>query len=259
MVNLKKYNVLLQHFVLFLTFTLFLSCSQQKFYVSKIEGKQIGVTTAQLQKPEIEDFIKPYRENIDKDLNTILAYCTETLDKSKGEWQTNIGNLLADVTLQKSNLIFEKREKKPISFCLLNHGGIRAMIPKGDVTTRAAFEVMPFENSAVVIALHAAQINEIAQYIIKEKKPHPLAGMTFTISKNGNPENILIQGQPLTNNTIYYVVTSDYLANGGDNMVFFKNSSQRFDLDYKLRNILIDYFKEVDTIPLIANKRIIVE
>ena len=72
MVNLKKYNVLLQHFVLFLTFTLFLSCSQQKFYVSKIEGKQIGVTTAQLQKPEIEDFIKPYRENIDKDLNTIL-------------------------------------------------------------------------------------------------------------------------------------------------------------------------------------------
>ena len=259
MVNLKKYNVLLQHFVLFLTFMLFLSCSQQKFYVSKIEGKQIGVTTAQLQKPEIEDFIKPYRENIDKDLNTILAYCTETLDKSKGEWQTNIGNLLADVTLQKSNLIFEKREKKPISFCILNHGGIRAMIPKGDVTTRAAFEVMPFENSAVVIALHAAQINEIAQYIIKEKKPHPLAGMTFTISKNGNPENILIQGQPLTNNTIYYVVTSDYLANGGDNMVFFKNSSQRFDLDYKLRNILIDYFKEVDTIPLIANKRIIVE
>ena len=31
-------------------------------------------------------------------------------------------------------------------------------------------------------------------------------------------------------------------------MVFFKKGIQKFDLDYKLRNILIDYFTEVDTI-----------
>jgi hypothetical protein len=30
-------------------------------------------------------------------------------------------------------------------------------------------------------------------------------------------------------------------------------------LDYKLRNILIDYFKEVDTIPVVNDVRITVE
>jgi regulator of replication initiation timing len=43
--------------------------------------------------------------------------------------------------------------------------------------------------------------------------------------------------------TIYYVGTNDYLSNG-DNMNFFKKGVQKFDLQYKLRNILIDYFKE---------------
>jgi hypothetical protein len=42
-------------------------------------------------------------------------------------------------------------------------------------------------------------------------------------------------------------------------MEFFKKGTQKFDLDYKLRNILIDYFKEVDTIPVINDVRINVE
>jgi hypothetical protein len=58
----------------------------------------------------------------------------------------------------------------------------------------------------------------------------------------------------LDKNKIYYVVTSDYLVNGGDNMLFFKKSVEKYDLDYKLRNIIIDYFKENKVIK--ANKDI---
>ena len=58
---------------------------------------------------------------------------------------------------------------------------------------------------------------------------------------------------------LYYVATNDYLSNGGDNMNFFKKSVQKYDLDYKLRNVLIDYFKEVDTIPVIKDVRVSVE
>ena len=42
-------------------------------------------------------------------------------------------------------------------------------------------------------------------------------------------------------------------------MNFFKKAVQKYDLDYKLRNILIDYFKQVDTIPVINDVRITVE
>jgi len=259
MVNLKNYNGVLKLFVIFLTFFLVASCGKQNYQVSKIEGKRITITDKEKQDPQIENYIKPYREHINKDLDSVLAYCPETLDKSNGKWQTTIGNLMADVTLRRGNTVFMAREKKNIDLCILNHGGIRSILPKGNVTARTAFEIMPFENSLVVIALKGEQIFEMVDYFIATKKPHPLSGITFTIGKGNVSKNILVQGKPVENETIYYVATNDYLSNGGDNMDFFKKGTQKFDLDYKLRNILIDYFKEVDTIPVIKDVRISVE
>ena len=259
MVNLKKYNGVLKLFVIFLTFFLSVSCSKKNYYVTKIEGKQIAITDKEQQNPQFENFIKPYREHIDQDLNSVLAYCPQTLDKSTGKWQTSIGNLLADITLQRGNTIFMAREKKNIDLCILNHGGIRAILPKGNVTTRTAFEIMPFENSLVVVALKGEQIFEMVDYFIATQKPHPLAGITFTISKDNSAKNVLIQGKPVEKDAVYYVATSDYLSNGGDNMNFFKKGVQKYEVDYKLRNILIDYFKEVDTIPFKNDVRVSVE
>ncbi|MEO8239542.1 MAG: 5'-nucleotidase [Flavobacterium sp.] len=256
MVKLKKYNGFLKLFVIFLTLFFIISCSQKNYNLTRIEGKQIEITEKDAQTAEIENFIAPYRNHINKDLDSILAYSPETLDKSIGKWQTNIGNLIADVCLERGNIVFRSREKKEIDLCLLNHGGIRAILPKGNVTTRTAFEIMPFENNLVVLALKGQQILEMTSYIIKEKKPHPLSGMTFTITKDNTAKNILIQGKPLDNNKIYYVATNDYLANGGDSMNFFLKNTQEFDLNYKLRNVLIDYFKEVDTIPIPKDIRV---
>jgi 2',3'-cyclic-nucleotide 2'-phosphodiesterase (5'-nucleotidase family) len=259
MVNLKKYNGVLKLFVIFLTLFFVVSCSKQNYYITKIEGKRIPITEKENQIPEIENFIKPFREHINKDLDSILAYCPETLDKSSGDWQTTIGNLMADVTLKRGNIVFNAREKKNIDICLLNNGGIRSILPKGNVTARTAFEIMPFENSLVVVVLKGEQILELVDYFIATKKAHPIAGLTFTIDKNNHAKNILVQGKVLNSETLYYVGTNDYLSNGGDNMNFFKKGVQKFDLDYKLRNILIDYFKEVDTIPVINDVRITVE
>ena len=256
MVNLKNYTLVFKQFVLLLTFLFVVSCGQQHYSVTKVEGKKIGITENQVSNPEIDAYIKPYREHIESELSTVLAYCPETLDKSKGEWQTNIGCFYADITLEKCNPIFQSREKKSIDLCILNHGGIRTIIPKGNVTARNAFEVMPFENSAAVVALNGEQIQEMVNYIISEKKPHPLSGIKFTITKDNVSKDILVQGKPLENNKIYYVATNDYLANGGDNMLFFKKGTQRFDLEYKLRNILIDYFKDVDTLKINNDIRI---
>ncbi|WP_369012877.1 5'-nucleotidase C-terminal domain-containing protein [Flavobacterium anhuiense] len=256
MVKLKKYNGFLKLFVIFLTLFSISSCSTKNYKLTKIEGKQLPVSEKAGETAEIENFIKPYRDHINKDLDNVLAYCPETLDKSTGKWQTGIGSLMADVCVQRGNIVFNAREKKNIDVCLLNHGGIRAILPKGNVTTRTAFEIMPFENSLVVMALKGDQLLDIASYIIKEKKPQPLSGMTFTITKDNKAKDIMVQGKPLDLNKTYYVATNDYLANGGDSMTFFAKSTQKFDLNYKLRDVLIDYFKEVDTVVAPKNIRI---
>jgi 2',3'-cyclic-nucleotide 2'-phosphodiesterase (5'-nucleotidase family) len=242
MVKLKNYNVVIKTFVLLLTFTVLTACSEKRYVVTRIEGKQIGITDTPKEADDLntsittkfETFIKPYRENIDKDLSLVLAHAPETIDKS-GEWQTPMGNFLSDITLEKSNQLFQQREEKSIDICLLNHGGIRTIISKGDITARNAYEIMPFENRAIVVALSGEQIIEMVNYIIKEKKPHPLKGMTFTIDKNNQPKDIIINDKPLDLERLYFVVTSDYLVNGGDNMTFFKKNVQLYDLDYKLR------------------------
>ena len=259
MILSKKYNTSLLRFVLFLTLAGATACGPEKLRNTTIEGKKIPITADYAATQSIDSFVKPFREHIDKDLDSVLAYSPETLDKSKpiGKWQTTIGNLMADVTLDKADKVFMARENRHVDVCLLNHGGIRAIIAKGNVTARTAFEIMPFENSLVVIALKGEQMVEIANYIAKEKKPHPLAGMEIHLDKQGTVIALTVQGKPVEAGKIYNVATSDYLSNGGDSMDFFKKAVATYDLDYKLRNLFIDYFKEVDTLPVIRTERII--
>lgn len=251
----KKPLQLFLYFRFYFLIVLFTACSSPKFRVSKIAASAYKIEQEYPSNAKIDSFIKPYHDKIDADLNKVLAFAPQTLDK-KGEWQTTIGNLIATLTLDKSNSVFEQRTHHKIDFCILNSGGIRSIIPKGEVTLKTAYEIQPFENSAVVLELKGDVVLEIINYIIKEKKPHPVAGISFTIDRNNQPQNILIQDKIFDVNQNYYVVTSDYLSNGGDRMDFFSKRTNEFNLDYKLRNMIIDYFTEVDSLPVLRDIRI---
>lgn len=260
MVKVKKLKLCLHYFVILLTLSIFLSCSSGIYKKIDTQSSLININDSLSADNNLEAFITPYRNHITKDLDSVLAHNPITQDKSKGKWESNIGNLLADITLKLSAPIFKNRENKQIDFCMLNNGGIRSIIPAGNVTTRTAFEIMPFENSVIIIGLTGLEVKELATYMIKEKKAHPLAGITIhTNSDFTEIKKIKINDIDIVDNQIYYVATSDYLANGGDRMTFFKNSTIKYDLDYKLRKLFIDYFKSVDEIPNITTKHIITE
>ena len=149
----------MKHFGLILTlFTLSLTTNAQNV-VTEIHGKQVRVDASVGLKQEYEDLIAPYKQQINKDLDKILAYNPQLLDKTKGnQFQSNIGDLFAQVTLDKANKVFTEREKKLADIAILNNGGIRAVIPMGNVTARSAFEVMPFENGAVILEVKGQTI-----------------------------------------------------------------------------------------------------
>lgn len=258
MVKLKKYNGLLRLFVLFLTFIFFFSCQSKRLGITKIEGKEIKLITDYPEDSLIKKIIAPYKDSLDKDLSIVLAHCPETIDKT-GEWQTPMGNYFADVSFLKANELMQSSYQLPVDLVLLNSGGIRTIIPKGDVTARNAYEIMPFENNLSVLELKGDQLLELLAYFISEHKPHPIAGITFTIAKNQQPTHINIQGKAFDPNASYRVATNDYLANGGDNMIFFKKALQRYDLHFKLRDVLIEHFKAADTIRAAKDQRVFIE
>lgn len=255
----KNTKLLYTIFVTTLTLLTVTSCKTKNYHNYLVEGKKIEINKNYSSNENIEAYIAPYRKHIDADLDSVLSYCPETLDKSKGEWQTNIGNFMADACMELANPVFIKQQNKQINIILLNSGGIRSIIPKGNITKRNAFEVMPFENSLIVVALKGTQIKALAAHIINEKKPHPLSGLKIVLNSNNEILNILYKEQPINDDSIYYVGTSDYLSNGGDNMTFFLKNEGTFDLNYKIRNVLIDYFYKHQTLEASNSPRIIKE
>ena len=194
---------------------------------------------------------------MNKDLDSVLASAPVTFDRTKGRFQSNIGNMMADVCLDAANTILKKRGETLADVCLLNYGGIRNIIPAGPVSARSAYEVMPFENQLVVVDLKGAQLTQLVNYFEKDGKNHPFAGMQLIFNEKGGLLHALIHGQPIEASKTYRVVTSDYLANGGDNMTFFEMHHGRYEIDYKIRHVLIDYFKSVDVLTHELDERVI--
>lgn len=238
----------------------FLSLSwacKTEVHLNKIEGQQINISDSLAIDQEIEDFIKPYREHVNKNLDSVLAYAVNTYSKKDGEFNTAIGNMMADAIYEQANPVFKSRTGEDIDFVLLNHGGIRAIISKGNITTRTAYEVMPFENSTVVVKLKGAQVKELIKYLVIDKRAHPISKLKIVLDNDGNLKSAGLNGKPLDYSKTYNVATNDYLYNGGDSMDFFKTNDSLYVLDYKIRNVLIDYFTKIDTLNPIRDDRFI--
>ena len=233
--------------LLLITVLAFVSC-ERHMYVEKVVGKQININDSLPSDPAIEAYVKPYRENIEKDLNEVLTYSDGNYTKTDGKYNTAIGNLIADAAYEESNPIFKARTGKDIDFVMLNHGGIRSDLPKGPITKRNVYELMPFENAMVVTELKGEQIKELLAYLVGVKRAHPISHLQIVMDKNGNLDHANVNGEPIDYNRTYNVATNDFLYDGGDHMYFFKKGINFVPLDYKIRNILLDHFKKVDTL-----------
>lgn len=258
-----KYNNLpKQYFYLLIvgiTAHLITGCTTKKYTNTKINTAYIEVSNTIETNNDIDFFLKPYREHITNDLSKVLAYNPQDLDKASDRWQNPMTNFYADAILETGAPIFNQRTSKKIDFCLLNYGGIRATIAKGDITTRTAYDIMPFENNAIVLGLKGETVYELANFIVQNKVAHPLSGIEIIVDKDQLIKDIKINNQSIDKNETYYVITNDYLAKGGDKMNFLLKATENHSLDYKLRNMFIAYFTKIDTLNPSVQPRIIFE
>lgn len=232
-----------------------ISCKKEGIYLQKIEGNQINISDSLATDKNINAIIKPYREHLNTNLDSILAYAVKTYSKKDGEYNTAIGNMMADAVYKASNPIFRNRTGEDIDFVVLNHGGIRSIISKGYVSKRTAFQIMPFENSVVVVKLKGLQIKALIDYLVKAQRAHPIAELQLVLNADNTLNSASINAISIDFSKTYNVATNDYLYNGGDRMDFFKTNDGLYVLDYKIRNILIDHFTKIDTLnPVIDNR-----
>ena len=241
-------------FVIITTFCL-LSCKQSAVELKEIKANQIKTDSLITNNDSISQFIAQYRDYLNKQLDSVLTVTSADLTKNDGELESSLGNLMADISFEQAQAIFNKRYEKHIDFVLLNHGGIRAPIPKGNVTSRNAFEVMPFENELVVVELTPEKIDDLLNYLAKTKKAHPISNLELRIARDKDEvQHVSINAEAFYEKN-YFVLTTDYLQQGGDKMTFFANPVNLYKTDYKLRNAMIDYFKNTDSLAVKLDKR----
>ena len=186
------------------------------------------------------DEIQVYKDSIDLKLDRIVGYseglCTKT-DFNKINFNSSLGNLVADILFTQSDSIFNKQEGKKIDFVLQNHGGIRSSLFKGDIKLTDIYKILPFENEIVIIEVLGETVEEIITFLRKEINPHPISGISIGTDK------ALIKGKLIDPSKKYYISTNDYLLNGGDNMFFLEKNSRVYRLGYSLRDAFINFTK----------------
>lgn len=253
--KLKIYTLLAFCYLL----NLFQSCKKSpELSLQKVQSSTISIAQTTKSDSSISAFIAPYKSRVDKEMDSVLAYSPKSLSKNDTKYNTAIGNMMADAVFEMANPIFKSRTGYPFNAVLLNHGGIRSSLSQGDITTRTAYQLMPFENEVVVVELSGRQMKELFTYL-SSGKAHPISGLQIILDKEGQLKDTRIQGQTILDNETYFIATSDYLQKGGDNMTFLGKPVSILSLDYKIRNLLIDYFKKQDTIAPVRDNRFIKE
>ena len=242
----------LKLFLCFIVLIVLSACATSMSQVlTLIKAKNIPIDENSPQEATIENFIAPYRQHVDNEMNKVLAQNAQDLVKDRNNPPLNapITNFFADAVYETVAPYYKQRTGQTIDFVLLNFGGIRSDLPKGDITMGSAYNLMPFENEMVVLTMSGEKVQELADYLIKHRLPHPLSKQVqLQITHDGKITHFTIHGKPFNPKATYLVATSDYLMYGGDAMYFFSNPLKTDMLDYKVRNVLIDYFTKIDTL-----------
>ena len=172
----------------------------------------------------IYNTIIPYKTKLDSQMNAVI--CHSTVEMSKKKPESLLGNWTSDVCLEMAQDMYED----DIDLGFFNTGGLRSPIPLGDITKRDLYKLMPFENELVVLELNKTEMLDLKAY--------------FNLT-GGQP--VAFTDDFSLNDSLFLVLTTDYLANGGDKMKFFKYKTQH-KVGIKMRDALINYCLKKDTI-----------
>jgi 2',3'-cyclic-nucleotide 2'-phosphodiesterase (5'-nucleotidase family) len=192
----------------------------------------------------ISAILTPYKSGMDSIMNVVIGTTTAAMPKEREKSETLLGNFVADVVLNSGNNAYTKTETTPAQVCILNNGGLRSSLPQGKITRGNIFELMPFENEIVVVTISGKKMFELLKYVAASGGV-PVAGMKMGIKADRTPGNVLIQGVTFDSTKTYKIITSDYLANGGDKMSFLKDPIKIETTGLKIRDAIIEHFQEL--------------
>lgn len=221
---------------------MFTSChfSKSGDGVSKVKGEMIEMNSewdANSDK-EAMDILQPYKDSIHNKMDEVIGKSAMKMEKGKPEGL--LSNLVAEVIRQSAKKVIDG----PADMGLVNMGGLRNILPEGDITVSTIYEILPFENSLCVMTMKGSDMRSLFKSIAS-LGGEGVSGIRLEITKDGALEKATIDGKEIDDNRTYTVATIDYLADGNGRMDAFLNATNRVCPDgATLRSIFLEYVKQ---------------
>ena len=191
-----------------------------------VTSKNIPVSTEQRAANAVDSMVAPYKLQLDEEMSRKVAVAEVNFINERVNG--NLGNLVTDYLLAQ-----------PIAggpsdaVCLLNFGGLRSTLNKGDISLGDVYKLLPFDNYLVYVKLKAETAEEMKNWIVTAGG-HPFSG--FYIEKGkllGKDKKSWPAGD-------FWVLTNDYLLNGGDNAAFFENKVEVIQTNLLIRDVFLE-------------------
>lgn len=196
-----------------------------------IEPSRAPITPQIKSSSDTEEIIKPYRDSMSGIMSEVIAQADTNFIAQRPS--SNLMNWVADaIFIQQTQTV---RLATP-AICLLNTGGIRSSLEKGELTLGDFYKLMPFDNTVVWIEMPIEALDDIAVYISRTGG-EPISNCR--IEKGKLKLNSMREGAKS-----FIVITSDYLANAGDKMDFLKKGKIVNQTGKLMRDVLIDHAKQ---------------
>ena len=115
------------------------------------------------------------------------------------------------------------RRTAQADFGIQNHGGIRTALPAGKLTFGQVYQALPFDNFVVRIHRTGRQLTDLVRAALTRpaEAQLALAGLTWIPDSGADLGKLLHHdGQPLADDGLYTVATTDFLVAGGDGAAF---------------------------------------
>jgi len=217
-----------------------------------VSGTTVGTKVSQTvvdssisDDPVVRNMLAPYREKV--------AALSVVIGKLEGNLTRDpigagpLGNFITDAMLREAI----QKSGKNVVLALSNAGGLRkAEIAAGELHVSDIFELLPFENSLLVVDLTGAQILKILQTGMRD----PRAGSRIQYRWNAQNRIEVIsaklvdrqnQEHDIDPNAIYSVVTIDYLYNlKSGTYAVLQEAKDVKPLNTMLRDAVLNYVKE---------------
>ncbi|MDX9749417.1 MAG: 5'-nucleotidase C-terminal domain-containing protein [Paludibacter sp.] len=215
----------------------FLSCSSPKWVLTEMKGSKIALdaSTEAIADESFNSFLSPYKQQLDAKMDEVIGRVEQNMRAHKPE--SLLSNWSADVYLKRAAASLGE----PVDVAIVNLGGLRTQIPKGNFTVRKVFELMPFENELVILWLKGSDLNDLLQFFASIGG-QGVGGLRMEI-RDGKALNIQVGGKALEMDKLYSIATNDYLAEGNDYMSALTKQVKRVNTGILIRDMLMDYVR----------------